>query len=216
MYIVAKGHSFTTPRGILGPGNEISEKDFSDKKAFLKRVQKGSIVAGKSTDQLAKEEAEAKITAGDKAAQAEAARRVKEREDAARKVQTAEAALKTAQDKLKAVQGAALAVKEKSETQFKAKIDGLEAAVRSAEDVVKAAVTETEKAKGDAKQEAEGRTQAAREALKAALNDLRIAREDADTPEYRAACAAVEKAEDDVVAAEANLEEAKEEAAKIP
>ncbi|MDR3191577.1 MAG: hypothetical protein LBT87_00765, partial [Treponema sp.] len=83
MYIVAKGHSFSTPRGILLPGDEVTEKDFSDKKAFLKRVQKGSIVAGKSKDQLDREEAEAKAAAGNKAAKAEAARRANELEDAA-------------------------------------------------------------------------------------------------------------------------------------
>jgi hypothetical protein len=203
---------------MLLPGDEVTEKDFSDKKAFLKRVQKGSIVVGKSKDQLAREEADAKIAAGDKAAKAEAARHAKELEDAALKVQTAEAALKTAQDKLKAAQDAAAVAREKSEAQFKAKIDGLESAVRSAEDTLKAAKAEADKAKSGAngdKADAEGKVLAAQDALKAAQENLRIAKADTDTPEYRNACAAVESAEDDVINAEANLEEAKEEAAKI-
>jgi predicted ribosome quality control (RQC) complex YloA/Tae2 family protein len=125
MYIVAKRHSFSAPRGILLPGDEVTERDFPDKKAFLKRVQKGSIVAGKSKDQLAKEEAEAKIAAGNKAAKAEAARRTKELEDAALEVRTAEAALENANKALKAAQDAAVAAKEKTMRSLKRRSRGL-------------------------------------------------------------------------------------------
>jgi hypothetical protein len=228
MYIVAKGHSFSTPRGILLPGDEVTERDFPDKKAFLKRVQKGSIVAGKSKDLLAKEEAEAKIATGDKAAKAEAARRAKELEDTAIKVRTAEAALENANKALKAAQDAVVAAKEKNDVQFKAKIEGLEAAVRSTEDALKAAKAKADKAKGGAngdKAAAEAKVLAAQDALKAAQDSLLVAKTEAETPEYKAALAAVESAEDGVIDvesaedgvidAEANLEEAKEEAAKI-
>jgi hypothetical protein len=215
VYVVAKGYSFSTPRGILLPGDEIAEKDFFDKKAFLKRVKNGSIVAGKSRDQLAKEEAEERIAAGDKAAKAEAARRARELEDAALKVQTAEAALKTAKDTLEAARNTAAEARKNNEAQSKVKIDGLEAAVRNAEDALKATKAEADKAKGGDKTDAEGRVLAAQDTLTAANEALTIAKAEADTPEYRAACAAVESAEDGVIDAEANLEEAKEEAAKI-
>ncbi|MDR2097708.1 MAG: hypothetical protein LBP37_04230 [Spirochaetaceae bacterium] len=104
MYIVANGYSFTSKRGILGPGNEIAEKDFASHEAFVKAVAKGKIVIGKGREQLEKEAAERaqkQQEAVKKAAEMEkektldAARRKKE--TAASAVDAAKAALASAE-----------------------------------------------------------------------------------------------------------------------
>ncbi|MDR2516419.1 MAG: hypothetical protein LBC88_03445 [Spirochaetaceae bacterium] len=72
MYIVAEGHSFSTPkRGIIGPGAEITEQDFASKEIFLKKISKGHIVVGKSKAALQRELEAARAGAGSKREEAD-------------------------------------------------------------------------------------------------------------------------------------------------
>ena len=41
MYIVNKGFSFVTARGLLVPGDEITEKDFEKKRNLFEKSQPG-------------------------------------------------------------------------------------------------------------------------------------------------------------------------------
>jgi hypothetical protein len=100
MYIVANGYSFVTARGVLKFGDEIQEGDFASKDTFLKKVEKKHIIAGKTKEQLEKEAEEAKTALEKEKKEAEEARLKQAKEDAARNIQTAEAALKGAKETL--------------------------------------------------------------------------------------------------------------------
>jgi colicin import membrane protein len=100
MYCVADGYSFSGKRGILGPGNEITEKDFASRDAFVKAVAKGKIVVGKNDEQLKKEAAERaqkQQEAVNAAAEMEKGKTLAEAEN---RKEAAAAALKAAEDRL--------------------------------------------------------------------------------------------------------------------
>ncbi|MCL2381349.1 MAG: hypothetical protein FWC64_07110 [Treponema sp.] len=66
MYIVAKGYSLITFRGVMGSGKEVKKGDFFSG-TFENLLAKGCIIPGKQNDQLEKETFE-KQAAKDKAA----------------------------------------------------------------------------------------------------------------------------------------------------
>jgi hypothetical protein len=55
MYKVADGFAFTSKRGIIKAGEEITEEDFSSHDSFVGAVAKKKIVVGKTPEQLEKE-----------------------------------------------------------------------------------------------------------------------------------------------------------------
>jgi hypothetical protein len=87
MYIVGKGHAFTSKRGMIREGEEITEKDFASHDAFVKAMAKKKIIAGENNERIAADE---KAKTGQDAA-AETAKQKKE---------TAERTLKTAKEML--------------------------------------------------------------------------------------------------------------------
>lgn len=42
-YVVSEGRAVNTKRGILTSGEEVFQKDFSNKEVFIKRIEKGLI-----------------------------------------------------------------------------------------------------------------------------------------------------------------------------
>jgi hypothetical protein len=44
MYVVAKGFAFTSKRGMIKEGGEITEKDFASKEAFSQALAKKKII----------------------------------------------------------------------------------------------------------------------------------------------------------------------------
>jgi chromosome segregation protein len=218
MYIVAAGYSFTGKRGIVGPGSEITEKDFASHEAFVRAVAKGKIIVGKGQEQLEKEAAE-RAQKQQEAIEAAAGREkgkaleaVKNRkETAAAAVQVARAALETAQtdfekankaqadaaDKAREAQSAAITKR----TENKALNDAYDTLVR-ATDELKNAKKPAEKTVTDSK------------VAEAKVNFAKLEAADA---EYKTAIAAItgaEKALADAstvkIAAEAKVLSAKE------
>lgn len=106
-YLVSEGHSFSTKRGILGPGAEITEKDFGTKEVFLKNIQKGKIVPGKSKAEIEAELTATKAAEASTALEAEAKRQEAEAKVKASRLKAAEAAVKAAKDALKAAEAEA-------------------------------------------------------------------------------------------------------------
>jgi hypothetical protein len=78
MYIVASGFSFSTKRGVIAEGKEITEKDFASHEAFVRAVSKKKIIVGKPEEQTEKDAAQA-------------AEKAKQEQDAAEKKAKAEA-----------------------------------------------------------------------------------------------------------------------------
>jgi colicin import membrane protein len=100
MYIVKDGYSFSTKRGILKPGDEITEKDFVSHEAFVKAVSRGKIIAGKSPEQLEKEAAELAKKEQAEIEAAAAKEKGKALVEAKKKQETALAALQAARNAL--------------------------------------------------------------------------------------------------------------------
>jgi len=215
MYVVANGNSFITARGSIGPGEEIRESDFANKATFLKRVADGRIVIGKTNAQLEKEACE-KRKAAEKAASEEADRKKQEaKAKAAERVTLAEAALENAQSVQTAAKEAADKVVKDIKANRKPQFDDLAKKIGICEKAVKETESASGKAKPEDKEAAENNVLAAMEALEAAkkeLKDAELAIE--ESPELKKALDAAEKAADSVIAAEANLAEAKEAAGK--
>jgi hypothetical protein len=96
MYIVANGFSFTTKRGVLQAGDEVTEKDFPSHDAFVKRVAAGKIIVGKPKAQIEKEAADLaakqKAPAGEEAKNQKSAAEKAEKEKKAKAKANAEAA----------------------------------------------------------------------------------------------------------------------------
>jgi hypothetical protein len=216
MYIVAQGHSFVTARGVISAGDEITEKDFSEKETFLKKVTKGHIVTGKSKAQLEKEAAEAK-TAADKEKAKEAAIKLQQKkDDATRNIQTAEAALKNAQEAHAAAKETAGKLSGEIAARIKPQTDALEKKIGECEKAAKDAETAFEKAKPEQKEAAGNNAKQAADALEAAKAELaKVKLEAESTPELKKAFEESERTADVIIEAEANLSIAKEEAAKV-
>ena len=94
MFVVAEGYSFCTARGVIKPGAEIKESDFAKEETFQKKVDAGHIVEVKSKEQSAAG-VETKTAAAAKKAADKAAEQAK-KEELARNVEIAEAAVPAA------------------------------------------------------------------------------------------------------------------------
>jgi len=105
MYIVANGFSFTTKRGVLQSGDEVTEKDFPSHEAFVKRVSAGKIIVGKPKAQIEKEAAALAENQKTAARQAAAEKKSIAEKAAREKKETAEAAVKAAKDALAKIEG---------------------------------------------------------------------------------------------------------------
>jgi len=215
MYVVAKGNSFITHRGVIKPGEEIKENDFADRATFLKRVAKGRIVAGKSNEQIEKESRE-KQSAAEKAKKEAGEKKKQEaKTKIAEQVKIAETALKNAQEAHALAKSAADNLLGKTTEERKQQIAGIVEKTKECEKAVKESEAALEKAMPEQKDAAEKSMMAAMEAVDTAKKELKEAEAAVEElPEYKKALEELASAADAVINAEVNLAEAKEAAAK--
>jgi len=216
MYIVAPGNSFITARGNIGPGREIRKEDFAAEDSFLRLVSQKRIVAGKSNEVLEKEARE-KEAANAKMAKEKAD---KKKQDAKTKTANQLAVAETALKNAREAYDTALKTADKTHAELfenhKARLDELAKKVEDHEKAVKDAEAALEKPKPEQKEDAEKNVLAATESLESAKKELSELQADTtlESPEHSAATATLEKANDAVIEAEANLAEAKQAVAK--
>ena len=210
MHIVAPGNSFITARGNIKPGEEIKEGDFADKETFIKYVSQKRIVAGKSNAQQAKEAAE-------KAAAAKTARENadKQKRDAKAKaagqLEVAQIALKKAQEAQSTAKDTANKIANDLAASRQAQVEKLDNKIVDHEKAVRDAETAAGKAKPEQKEEAEKNLLAAMENVEAARKEMaELITATYETPELAAALGALEKANDALIEAEANVAEAEQ------
>jgi len=217
MYIVAPGNSFITARGVIVPGEEIRKNDFALEDSFLRLVRQKRIIAGKSNEAQEKEARE-KEEADAKAAKEKADKKKQDaKAKAANQLAVAETALKNAQEARGAAKEAVDKITSELVKDRKAQLDELAKQVESHEKAVKDAEAASEKAKPEQKEEAEKKQLAAMESLESAKKKLEELQAIAtqETPELLTALATLEKADDAVIEAEANVAEAKQAMAKV-
>jgi hypothetical protein len=104
MYIVATGYAFTSKRGIIAEGDEITEKDFANHEAFVKAVSKKKIIMGKSKEQAEKEAAEKREKEKQDSYSAERQKKEEALITARHKKEAASAAVNTAKEALATAQ----------------------------------------------------------------------------------------------------------------
>jgi len=212
MYIVAPGNSFITARGNIGPGGEIRKEDFAAEDSFLRLVSQKRIVAGKSNEALEKEAREKEVAEA-KAAKEKADRKKQDaKAKAANQLTVAETALKNAQEARETAKEAADKISGELVKDRKAQLDELAKKVESREKAAKDAEDASEKAKPEKKEEAEKKLLAATESLESAKKELEEFQMTAtqETPELLTALATLEKANDALIEAEANVAEAEQ------
>jgi len=215
MHIVAPGNSFITARGNIKPGEEIKESDFANRETFIRHVSQKRIVAGKSNAQQAKDASD-KAAATAKTDKENADKRKQDtKAKATGQLEAAQMALKNAQEAQVAAKDTANKIANDLCTIHKAQIEKLDKKIVDCEKVVKNSETATEKANPEHKEEAEKNLLATMESLEMAKKErVELTTAIENTPELLAALRALEKANDALIEAEANVAEAKRAVAK--
>jgi|GEM_PF-2016609 len=211
MYIVAPGNSFITARGNIKPGEEIKEGDFANKETFILYVSQKRIVAGKSNAQQAKEAAE-KAAAAAKTARENADKQKRDaKAKAAGQLETAQIALKNAREAQSTAKDTANKIANDLAASRQAQVEKLDNKIVDHEKAVRDAETAAGKAKPEQKEEAEKNLLAAMENVEAARKEMaELITATYETPELAAALGALEKANDALIEAEANVAEAEQ------
>jgi colicin import membrane protein len=209
MYVVNVGFAFTSKRGMINEGEEITEKDFSSHEAFVKAISKSKIVIGETEEQKKAKDKAAAEKARQEAEAAEKAKRGGAITIAKQNKEAAAAAAKAAQE--------TLANLEKELAEANAARADAEAKIAPACEILKAKengnqeITVLRKSLSEAESELEKAKPKDKAAAEKKANEAKInlaQKLDAD-PEYKSAfenCAALQAELDKAVADKTEIE----------